>query len=228
MKWLQQFSLVFRSNVAAMAERFEDPERVLNQLIIDMEEELVRVRAAVAGVMADEIQIGKQVERARADAEQWRERAEKSLKRRDEAQAKQALEQKVLAEERAAGLAKEHQKQKDECAKLHRALRDLEHKIRQARHRRSLLAARLARANSAQTINDVLRRTEATSAMAQFHRLEERVDRAEAMEQAYDRLDDRPAEVQDLERAFEQRDRQDQLQREFDDLKRRLGEEETP
>jgi hypothetical protein len=48
------------------------------------------------------------------------------------------------------------------------------------------------------------------------------------MEKAYDRLDDRPAEVQDLERAFEQRERQDQLQREFEELKRRLGEEETP
>lgn len=228
MKWLQTFSLIFRSSVTAMTEQFEDPERVLNQLIIDMEEELVRVRNSVAGVMADEIQIGAQVQRAREDAAQWRDRAEKALKRRDEAQAKQALEQKVLAEERALGLDKEHQKQKDESAKLHRALRDLEHKIRQARHRRSLLAARLARASSAQTINDVLRRTEATSAMAQFNRLEERVDRAEAMEKAYDRLDDRPAEVQDLQRAFEERERQDQLQKEFDDLKRRLDEEGTP
>jgi phage shock protein A len=224
MKWLQTFSLVFRSNVSALAEQFEDPERVLNQLIIDMEEELDRVRSNVAGVMADEIQLGKQVDKAREDARQWQERAEKALKRRDESQAKQALEQKVLAEERVAGLDKEYAKHKDETAKLHRALRDLEHKIRQARHRRSLLAARMARADSARTVNSVLKRTGSTSALATFQRLEQRVDRAEAMEQAFDRLDDRPPEAQDLERKFEERDRQEQLQKEFDELKRRLGE----
>src|SRR5436190_17675374 len=194
MKWLQTFSLVFRSNVNALAEHFEDPERVINQLIIDMEEELERVRANVAGVMADEIQLGKQVEKAREDSRQWHERAEKALKRRDESQARQALEQKVLAEERVTGLDKEYQKHKNETAKLHRAVRDLEHKIRQARHRRSLLAARMARADSARTVNSVLKRTDTTSALATFERLEQRVERAEAMEQAFDRLDDHAPE----------------------------------
>ena len=133
------------------------------------------------------------------------------------------LEQKVLAEERVASLDKEHAKHKDETAKLHRALRDLEHKIRQARHRRSLLAARMVRADSARTVNSVLKRTDTTSALATFQRLEQRVERAEAMEQAFDRLDDRAPEAQDLQRQFEERDRQEQLQKEFDELKRRLG-----
>ena len=59
----------------------------------------------------------------------WQERAEKAFKRRDEAQARQALEQKVLADQRLTQLEKEHAKQKDETAKLHRALHDLEHKV---------------------------------------------------------------------------------------------------
>ena len=223
MQWLKTFSLVIRSNATALAEHFEDPERVLNQLVIDMEEELLRVRSSVAGVLADEIQLGKQVEKARDDSRQWQERAEKALKRGDEPQARQALEQKVLAEERVAALDKEHAKHKDETAKLHRALRDLEHKIRQARHRRSLLSARMVRADSARTVNSVLQRTESTSALATFQRMEQRVERAEAMEQALDRLDDRPAEVVDLQRQFEERDRQEHLQKEFDELKRRLG-----
>jgi len=224
MKWYQTFSLVIRSNATALAERFEDPERVLNQLIIDMEEELERVRSSVAGVMADEIQLGKQVEKARDESRLWKERAEKALKRNDEPQARQALEQKTLADDRLKMLDKEYAKHMSETVKLHRALRDLEHKIRQARHRRSLLTARMTRADSARTVNSVLKRTEATSAMAQFQRLEQRVERAEAMEEALDRLDDRPAEVQDLEQAFDEKDRQERLQKEFDELKRRLDE----
>jgi phage shock protein A len=224
MQWLQTFSLVLRSNVSTLAERFENPERVLHQLILDMEDELERVRASVAGVLADEIQLGKQVEKAREEVRQWRERAEKAIQRRDETQAKQALEQKVLAEQRAGQLEKEHAKQKEETAKLHRALHDLEHKIRQARHKRSLLAARIARADSSRTVNSILKRTDTPSALAQFQRLEERVERAEAMEQAYDRLGDRAPEAHDLEQQFEERDRQEQLQREFDELKRRLEE----
>jgi phage shock protein A len=224
MHWLQTFSLVLRTNVVSLAERFENPERVLHQLILDMEDELERVRASVAGVLADEIQLGKQVDKAREETRQWQERAEKAFKRRDEAQARQALEQKVLAEERLTQLEKEHAKQKDETAKLHRALHDLEHKIRQARHKRSLLAARMARADSARTVNSILKRTDTPSALAQFQRLEERVDRAEAMEQAYDRLGDRAPETRDLEHEFDERDRQEQLQREFDELKKRLGE----
>ena len=226
MKWLQTFSLVIRSNATALAEQFENPELVLNQLIIDMEDELARVRGSVAGVMADEIQLGRQVQRARDDARQWQERAEQAVKRRDEILAKQALEQKVLAEERVAALDREHTKHKDETAKLHRALRDLEHKIRQARHRRSLLAARMARADSAKTINSVLRRADDSSALSQFQRLESRVERAEAMEQAFDRLEDRAPDVQDLERQFEERNRQEHLQKEFDALKRRLDGQE--
>src|SRR5438874_11549223 len=151
MRWLKTFSLVIRSNITALFECFENPERVLNQLVIDMEEELERVRANVAGVIADEIVLGKQVERARTEAREWRERAEKAWGRRDEAGARAALEQKVRADERAEALDKEYQKQREETAKLQRAVRDLEQKIRQARHRRSLLVARLARANSART-----------------------------------------------------------------------------
>lgn len=225
MRWLKTFSLVIRSNVTALFERFENPERVLNQLILDMEEELEQVRAKVAGVFADEIQLGKQVDKAREEAREWRERAAKALKRGDEASARAALEQKVVADQRAQTLDDEYHKHKGETAKLHRAVRDLEHKIRQARHRRSLLAARLARADSARAVNDVLKRTEAGSAMAEFQRLEARVERAEAMEQAYDRLEGRDPNAEELARQFEEQERKDALQKEFDELKRRLDEE---
>ena len=57
MSWLEQFTLVMRSNMTLLRERFEDPERMLHQLLIDMEEELENVRAGVAEALADEIQL---------------------------------------------------------------------------------------------------------------------------------------------------------------------------
>jgi phage shock protein A len=226
MQWLKTFSLVIRSNVTSLCECFENPERVLNQLVIDMEEELERVRASVAGVMADEIQLGRQVEKARSDAEQWQKRAEEALKRHDDKAARAALEQKVLAEQRGEMLQKEYDKQKEETAKLHRATRDLEHKIRRAKHKRSLLVARLARVESSHNINQVLKRADDTSALAQFSRLEDRVDRAEAMEEAYARLDDRDPKAQELERQFAEQELRERLQKEFDELKRRVEPQE--
>ena len=79
--------------VTSLEEKVQDPERMLHQLIIDMEEELERVRANVAGAIADEIQMRKSAQRARDEVEQWMERATKTMERGDDAQAKAALEQ---------------------------------------------------------------------------------------------------------------------------------------
>ena len=222
MSWLTTFSLIIRSNITALSENFENPERVLNQLIIDMEEELERVRANVAGVIADEIQLGRQVDKARAEAEQWHQRAVGALERNDETSTKAALEQKVRADQRAETLAREYHKHQDETVKLHRAIRDLESKIRQAGHKRTLLVARLARVESAHTVNAVLNRIDESSALAQFHRLEQRVERAEAMEEAHARLDDRDPKVLDLEQQFADQEHRDRLQKELEELKRRV------
>jgi phage shock protein A len=222
MNWLTNFSLVIRSSVTGLCERFENPERMLNQLIIDMEEELERIRANVAGVIADEIQLGRQLDKARSEVGQWHERAAAALKRKDEAAAKAAVEQKVLAQQRADALAKEHGKHKGETVRLHGAIRDLERQIRQARHKRSLLVARLARVESSRKINQVMKQADSGSALAQFHRLEERVERAEALEEAYARLDDRDPKAEALAAQFAEREQRERVTKEFEELKRRV------
>ena len=223
MNWLTNFSLVIRSSISGLCERFENPELMLNQLIIDMEEELQRVRNNVAGVIADEIQLGRQVDQARSEADQWHQRAAAALKRQDESAARAAMEQKLLAEKRADALGKEHAKHRDEAAKLQRAIRDLEGQIRQARNKRTLLVARLARVDSSRKINEVMKQADSHSALAQFHRLEQRVERAEALEQAYARLDDRDPSAEALAEEFAQREHRERLEKELEELKRRVG-----
>ena len=222
MKWLQNFTLVMRSSITTLREKIEDPERMLHQLICDMEEELVRVRESVAGAIADEILLKKRAAQAQEESSQWDERATSALKRGDEKSAKAALEHKIAAARRAEGLSKEHEKQHEQTAKLQDAVRDLEEKIRQAGQKRTLLIARLARADSTQRINSALERTTSNSAFAQFTRLEQRVDRAEAMSEAYDRLEGKDPDAAELERKFAVEERKQQVQNEFEDLKRRV------
>lgn len=223
MKWFNNFSLIMRSTITTLEQKVQDPERMLHQLIIDMEEELERVRANVAGAIADEIQMRKSAERARDEVEQWLERATKTMERGDDAQAKAALEQKLRCEQRADSLEAEYEKQRQQVLKLQDAVRDLEDKIRQARQKQTLLQARLVRAQSQQKINHALSSSTSRSAFVQFDRLEKQVDREEAMSQAYDRLDGRDPDAEELQRQFEESERQEKLAAELAALKQRVN-----
>lgn len=224
MSWIESFTLVMRSSITALRERVEDPERLLNQLIVDMDEELAHVRASVAAAIADEILLKRKVEKARADVDQWDERAGQALKRGDEKSARAALEQKVAVESQVESLTEEHRKQQEQTSRLQASVKDLEDKTRQARQRRTLLLARLARAESSRRINDALDRTESRSAFTQFDRLERRVEREEAMTEAYDRMDGRDPDAEELERKFADEERREKVEDQLEELKKRVGE----
>ena len=224
MKWLTNFSLVMRSSITSLKEKIEDPERMLHQLIIDMEEELDRIRSSVAEAVADEIQMRKRAEREAAESATWLERATVAMKRGDESSAKAALDHKLAAAERADRYSTEHAKQKTEVEKLQYSVRDLEDKIRQARQKKTLLAARMTRAESTQKINAAMDRSHSQSALAQFNRFEERVDRQEALSEAWDRMDGQDPNADELARQFEIKERQDRVVAELDALKARVGE----
>jgi len=223
MKWLERFTFVMRSNITTLREKVEHPERMLHQLIVDMEDELCAVRHSVAEAIADEIQLRKRAERAREEAVQWTQRAEAAFQRSDENGARSAVDQKVLAEERAAGLEEEHRKQKEQTAKLQASVADLEAKIRQARQKRTLLVARFTRAEAGRRINATLDRVESRSAFAQFQRMEDKVERAEALNEACERLEGRDPDAAELERKFAEDERKDRVRREFEELKQRLS-----
>jgi phage shock protein A len=225
MRWLESFTLLVKSSITTIRETVEDPERMLHQLIIDMEEELETVREGVASAIADEIQLGKQVERARQESQNWLDRATTALKRDDEHAAKAAIEQKVLAEQRADSLEKEHEEQKEQTARMQRSFSELEDKIRQARQRRTLLLARMARADSTRRINRAMDHAEGRSAFAQFNRLERQVERSEAMSDAYDRMQGRDPDAEELARKFQEDERKEKVQTEYEELHRHITEQ---
>lgn len=222
MTFIDTFSLMMRSNITVLCEKMNDPEKTLHQLIIDMEEELDRAKYRVAGAIADEIQLRNKVDQHRNEAQLWLNRATQAVSRDQEDKAKQALGQKLRAENRANDLSDEHRTQKAQVDQLQEGIHDLEDKIRQARQKHTLLLARLARAESQQNINQVLGKATGNSALAQFQRFEARVDRAEAMNQAFSRLDGEDPDTATLEREFEAEERDEQLNLELAQLKDRI------
>ena len=118
MAWLSQFSLVMRSSITALREQIEDPERMLHQLIIDMQGELETVRSSVAEAVADEILSRKRIAREQEEESKWQERAATAIKRGDETTARTALDQKLACTTRIEQYQRDHLKQATEVDKL--------------------------------------------------------------------------------------------------------------
>lgn len=222
MAWLDRFTFVMKSTLTTLRERVEDPEMMLHQLVCDMEEELESVRRGVAAALADQIQLQKELDSARSDIEKWDTRSAQALRQKDESGARQALGQKLRAVERAEKLEDSCEQRQLQAEELQSSFRDLEDKIRQAQHRRTLLVARLARARSQRSIHDALDRATGTSAFAEFSRLERKVERAESLSQAYDKLDGRDPEAAQLEARFARDERKARLEAELEELRRRV------
>ncbi|OGR12760.1 MAG: phage shock protein A [Deltaproteobacteria bacterium RIFOXYB12_FULL_58_9] len=226
MSWVERFSLVMRSSITTLREKVEDPERLLHQLIVDMEEEQERVRQSVAAAIADEILLKKKLAQSRAEAEEWMQRAAQALRKSDEASSRMALEQKALATERADSLDVEYAKHRKQTAELQSSVGDLDDKIRQAKQKQTVLLARFTRAQSKQRVDSALRHADGKSAFAEFSRLENRVERAEAMSEAYERLDGKNPDTEELKRRLDDQERRDKIEKELEELKRRVGNED--
>lgn len=222
MAWFETFSLVMRSNATALVEKLEDPERVLHQLILDMEEEHERVRQSVARAIADEVMMRGRAKQARDEAGTWLDRATEALKRGDERDSRAALEQKHYHTKRAEALEREYEQQSAQTAELQSAVADLDDKIRQARQRQTLLLARLARADANRRVERSLRRVDRSGAMSHFARLERRVECNEALGEAYRRLDGEQPDAQALKRKLDGEARKAEIDSELEMLRQRL------
>ncbi|MCC7421532.1 MAG: PspA/IM30 family protein [Planctomycetaceae bacterium] len=222
MDTLDEF-LFLRSHLTAWRERLEDPERELYQWICDQEEELECLRHLVAAVMTDESSLRQVLDRAVADEAEWRLRAADARERRDLDSLERCESEAAFASERAAGLRAELERLSQEGSRLQTSFRDLESTLRQARHRRTLLVARMARAPMSDRYHRALDRATEDSSSVEFARFERDVERAEALNSAYDRLSRRPSEAGAARSGIDNDERRRRLEAELDALQRRTG-----
>jgi len=171
---------VFKSNANAMVEKMEDPEKILNQTLLDMKDQLIKAKQQVAVAIADEKRLEKQYLSEEKKAKEWEDKARLALKAGNEELARKALAEKQSYGQNAAGYKAEWQKQKMMTDKLRQSLKQLSDKIDDAGRKKNLLVARAKRAKAQQDIQSTMSGMSDNSAFSAFDRMSERVEIAEA------------------------------------------------
>jgi phage shock protein A len=177
---LDRIAMVIRSNLNALINQAEDPEKMLDQIIIDMRQQLLEAKREVAVAIADEKRLAAQVEAGRAQVREWERRAELAVQRGEDDLAREALRRKAEQQQLAAGYQSQWEAQQTSTDSLKQALRALSEKIDEAARKKNLLVARQKRAEAQKHIHEVMTGLSDTSAFEAFDRMAERVDQIEA------------------------------------------------
>ena len=180
MGFFNRVSTIFKSNVNAALDQAEDPEKMLNQITNEMQEQLVKVKQQVATAIAQEKRLQKDYENEQEQADGWEQKATIALQRENEDLAREALTRRNEHANIASGYKEQWDKQKQAVAMLKDNLRTLERKIDEAARKKNLLIARQKRAKAQKAIHETMAGMKDNSAFATFDRMEEKVGDMEA------------------------------------------------
>ena len=222
MSVFSRLATLLKSNINDLISRAEDPEKILNQLIVDMKEQLLEAKKQVASAIADERKLNKQYENEHHLANEWEKKAMMAVRAGRDDLAVEALQRK----EQHAAVAEEYRKQwdsqKDATDQLRSALRQLNAKIEEAKRKKDLLIARQRRAEAQQRIQETMRGFGDTSAFEAFDRMAEKVERIEANAEASAEL---AGEMQhaDLDAKFRSLEQETGANAALQSLKARMG-----
>jgi phage shock protein A len=185
-----RFSQLLRSNINDLISRSEDPEKMLNQILVDMRGQLVKAKQQVATAIADEKRLRDQADAEYKQAQDWEQKAMMALQQNREDLAKQALIRQSEHFSHAQQLETTWQSHQLETEKLKNALRDLNDKIEEAKRKKNLLVARQRRAQAQQRIAETMSSLSEKSAFEAFSRMEERIEQNERMIKASSELEE--------------------------------------
>jgi phage shock protein A len=172
----QKFSTVIKSNINDLISRAENPEKMLNQIILDMRDQLAKAKREVAAAIADERKLKSQVETEVKQARDWQHRAMLAVKESRDDLAKQALIRQQEHTERAQVLQQTWETHSAETEKLKGSLRLLNDKIEEAKRKRNLLVAKQKRAQAQRRIHETMSGLSDTSAFETFNRMAEKIE----------------------------------------------------
>jgi len=180
---------VIKANVNAAIDKAEDPEKMLTQLVLDMNQQLIEAKKAVATAIADDKRLERQVIEYRSQAGEWEKRAILAIRAAEqdpskqayyEDLAKQALVRKKENEDVANKLHEQLTAQHDAVERLKVSLKELQQRMDEAQRRKTLLVARAKRAEAHKKIQEQISGMGSTSAFEAFEKMAQKVDQIEA------------------------------------------------
>lgn len=189
---------VIRANLNSLLSSAEDPEKILEQAVMDMQNDFIQLRQAVAQALATQKRTERQQAQAQTNAEEWYRRAQLALQKGDETLAREALSRRKSFQDTADALKAQIDQQSAVVVKLKDNMRVLEGKLSEAKTKRDMYIARARSAKASQQLNEMLGRVGTQDAMAAFERMEEKVLQMEARAEATAELN----EGDDVEKQF--------------------------
>ena len=208
---------IINSNINDLLDRIEDPERMIKQIIREMEENINQSREGVINAIASEKQLLHELENHRQQAENWRGKAETALEAGKEDLCRTALLRKKEIERIINNLEPAWETAKATSERLKTQLRKLEDKLEEAKRKRSTLIARQRAAEARQHLNGTLRKfDESIDAQRRFDHMEDRVAEMEARTAAVEELED---DTSALEKEFLQLEVDQEVEAELASLK---------
>ncbi len=175
---------LIKSNLNDLISRSEDPEKMLNQVVLDMSNQLTEAKKQVAASIADEKRLAKQFEQEAANGAEWERRAMMALRAGNEELAKEALARKKEHDQLAQTFKDQWAKQKAAVEQLKKALRMLNDKIEEAKRKKNVLIARKKRAEAQKAIQETMAGLKDQSAFETFDRMAGKIDQMEAEAEA--------------------------------------------
>jgi phage shock protein A len=177
---LDRVARVSRANLSNVLQRFEDPEKVMNQALEDMQGDLIRVRQTYAEVTATQRRMAHSQFQLESQATDWHRRAELALRNSNEGLAREALARREALLNQARAVQGQIDGQASNIDVLYEGMQALERKIAEARGRKNEMASRARTAKSTQKLNDMLSGLTGRTSMDAFIRMEEKVLALEA------------------------------------------------
>lgn len=212
---------ILRSNLNEALDRAEDPEKLIRQMIREMEEAVNKATASVGTAVANQKRLERQYHEQAKQATEWERKAERAVSAGEDDLARRALERRAVFERAAADLGPAMEESKRTADQLREQLRELKGKLEEARTRQGTLMARHraaeARKRLAQSIHGL-----GDDAFSSFERFEQRVEESEAEAEAHAEIAD---DLGDVETRVNRLDRQGNVEDELRALKDRLMKE---
>jgi phage shock protein A len=209
MALLERVSTLVRANINDLIDKAEEPEKMIKQVILDMQNQLLQVKTQVAIAIADQHLLEKRQKENGDKTSEWMRKAELAVTKKEDDLARAALHRVESYREMAASFAEQVADQKAQVENLKTALRQLEQKLAEAMGKADLLIAQQRRARAVGKAHDARAAIGDQSKIAAFDRMKSKVQRNEAVSQAKSEIGD--DDIEGRLNAIEKDDRIEQL-----------------
>jgi phage shock protein A len=214
MALLERVATLIRANLNELVDRAENPEKMIKQIILDMQNQYMQVKTQVAIALADLHLLEKKQQENHAREEDWMRKAQLAVSKGDDALARAALDRAMSSKQLTASFVEQIEDQKSQVEILKEALNALSRKISDAEAQADVLIAQHRRTKAVGRAADASQKVSSKDKAGVFQRMSNKVMHEEAVTQAAVELSG-----EDIERKFEKLEREEEIERMLQDLK---------